>query len=198
MKKAFWNKVAESNTIVQTGRYLYEYDRRMKAVHVVDTKGVVDKWVKETDCEDYLFVKATPAPKAKTTHKATPAPKEETVTLTKGELSDIIAQAVAQAMSQATPAATPKATPAPKKSAHQKTTRKTAEPDNKYARTVKGDLPKSQQEKWDAIKAAVPSCNIVAYGTWLYVTGTNKNDMPSLKAMGGRWSKRRQCVYFAG
>ena len=193
MKTAFFRKVAESTNTVQTGRYLYEYDKQRKAVHVVDTKGVVDKYVKLTDCEDYA--PTTPAPKKaapKATRKATPAPKDETITLTKGALSDLIAQAVAQAMAGATPAAAPVVESAPKKKAVR------AEKDNKYGRTNKGDLSKSTQQVWDAIKKAIPAATIVAYGSWLYITGTVKEDWATLKQFGCRWSRRRNCAYFVG
>lgn len=199
MKKAFFEKVRNSAITVQTGRYLYEYDKKRRAVHVVDTKGVVDKWVKETDCEDYLFVKATPAPKAKTTPKATPAPNEETITLTKGALESLIAQAVAQAMAKTAPVVeSAPATPAPveKSAPKAKTTR--AEKDTKYARTNKADLSKSTQQVWDAIKKAIPAATIVAYGSWLYITGTVKEDWATLKQFGCRWSRRRNCAYFVG
>lgn len=196
MKKAFWNKVAAEG-IAMTGRYLYEYDQKKKAIHVTDSKGVVDKWVKETDCEDYL-VKATPAPKKaapKAPRKATPAPEEETITLTKGALSDLIAQAVAQAMAGATPvvesAPVMESAPKQKKAAR-------AEKDNKYARTNKADLSKSTQQVWDAIKKAIPAATIVAYGSWLYITGTVKEDWATLKQFGCRWSRRRNCAYFVG
>ena len=194
MKTAFFRKVAAEG-IAMTGRYMYEYDATRRAIHVTDTKGVVDKWVKETDCEDYLFVKATPAPKKaapKATRKATPAPKDETITLTKGALSDLIAQAVAQAMAGATPAAAPVVESAPKKKAVR------AEKDNKYGRTNKGDLSKSTQQVWDAIKKAIPAATIVAYGSWLYITGTVKEDWATLKQFGCRWSRRRNCAYFVG
>ena len=193
MKKAFFEKVRNSATTVQTGRYLYEYDKKRKAVHVVDIKGVVDKWVKETDCEDYLFVKATP----KATRKATPAPEEETITLTKGALSDLIAQAVAQAMAGATPAAAPvESAPVVESAPKKKAAR--AEKDSKYARSNKGDLSKSTQQVWDAIKKAIPAATIVAYGSWLYITGTVKEDWATLKQFGCRWSRRRNCAYFVG
>lgn len=200
MKKAFWNKVVESATTIQTGRYLYEYDKQRKAVHVVDTKGVVDKYVKLTDCEDYATT--TPAPKKatpKATRKATPAPNEETITLTKDELDSIIAQAIAQAMAKTAPVVespvvetSPVVESAPKKKAAR------AEKDNKYARTNKSDLSKGTQQVWDAIKKAIPAATIVAYGSWLYITGTEKTDWATLKQFGCRWSRRRNCAYFVG
>lgn len=192
MKKAFWNKVAAEG-IAMTGRYLYEYDKKRKAIHVTDSKGVVDKWVKETDCEDYLFVKAT----SKATRKATPAPEEETITLTKGALSDLIAQAVAQAMAGATPAPVVESAPVMESAPKQKKAAR-AEKDNKYARTNKADLSKSTQQVWDAIKKAIPAATIVAYGSWLYITGTEKTDWATLKQFGCRWSRRRNCAYFVG
>ena len=202
MKTAFFRKVAESTTTVQTGRYLYEYDKKRRAVHVVDTKGVVDKWVKETDCEDYLFVKATPAPKKaapKATRKATPAPKEETITLTKVALESLIAQAVAQAMAKTAPVVeSAPATPAPVEKSAPKAKATRAEKDTKYARTNKADLSKSTQQVWDAIKKAIPAATIVAYGSWLYITGTVKEDWATLKQYGCRWSRRRNCAYFVG
>ena len=194
MKTAFFHKVAESTSTIQTGRYLYEYDRRRKAVHVFDIKGIVDKWVTLADCEDYTpTVKAAP----KATRKATPAPEEETITLTKGALSDLIAQAVAQAMAGATPAAAPvESAPVVESAPKKKAAR--AEKDNKYARTNKGDLSKSTQQVWDAIKKAIPTATIVAYGSWLYITGTVKEDWATLKQYGCRWSRRRNCAYFVG
>jgi hypothetical protein len=187
MKKSFFEKVAAATSTVRTGRYSYEYDKKRKAVHVTDSKGIVDKWVTLADCEP------------DTTPKATPAPKEETVTLTKGELESLIAQAVAQAMAKTAPVVESPVVEsatvvesAPKKKAAR------AEKDNKYARTNKSDLSKSTQQVWDAIKKAIPAATIVAYGSWLYITGTVKEDWATLKQYGCRWSRRRNCAYFVG
>lgn len=200
MKTAFFRKVAESSTTVQTGRYLYEYDKKRKAVHVVDTKGVVDKWVKETDCEDYLFVKspASPAPKAKTTPKATPATTPAapaaTVTLTQEQLSAIIARAVAQAMAGATPAPvvesapTPKATPKSKAKSTPKVVKPLAAHEGKLSKEGKATLKAIQA--W-AKKTRRP-VDIQVNGSWIWVAGTEKNDREALKGMGFRWRNSRQ------
>lgn len=174
MKTAFFHKVADSTSTIQTGRYLYEYDHRRKAVHVFDIKGVVDKYVKLTDCEDYA--PTTPAPKKaapKATRKATPAPVEETITLTKTTLEAIIAEAVAKAMAGTTPApvvestpkvksvkakATPKVKSAPKKDYH-------ADKENLLDEVGKATLTKVQRF------AKKHGLTVQVDRTWIWVTG---------------------------
>lgn len=196
MKKQFWNKVANSTTTIQTGRYLYEYDRKKKAVHVVDSLGKVDKYVKLTDCEDYA--PTTPAPKAKTTPKATPATTPAapaaTVTLTQEQLSAIIAQAVAQAMAGATPAPveesapTPKAAPKSKAKSTPKVVKPLAAHEGKLSKAGKATLKAIQA--W-AKKTRRP-VDIQVNGSWIWVAGTEKNDREALKSMGFRWRNSRQ------
>ena len=189
MKKQFFHKVAAEG-IAMTGRYRYEYDHEKNAIHVTDTLGKVDKWVKEVDCEDYLFVKspAAPAPKAKTTPKATPAPEEETITLTKGALSDLIAQAVAQAMAGATPAPAPKAAPKAKAKSAPKVVKPLAAHDGKLSKEGKATLKAIQA--W-AKKTRRP-VDIQVNGSWIWVAGTEKNDRVALKELGFRWRASRQ------
>ena len=72
-----------------------------------------------------------------------------------------------------------------------------ADADHKYPLTNKADLPKPVQAMWDAIQTMCPYATIVAYGVWLFVTGTTDDDWPGLKALGCRYSKKRDCVYYA-
>ena len=68
---------------------------------------------------------------------------------------------------------------------------------DKYPRTNKADLPKKVQAMWDAIQTMCPYATIVAYGTWLFITGTTGDDWPGLKALGCRYDKKRKCVFYA-
>ena len=69
--------------------------------------------------------------------------------------------------------------------------------DHKYPQTNKADLPKKVQAMWEAIQTMCPYATIVAYGVWLYITGTTDDDWPGLRALGCRYSKKRKCVYYA-
>ena len=68
---------------------------------------------------------------------------------------------------------------------------------DKYPLTNKADLPKKVQAMWDAIQTMCPYATIVAYGTWLFITGTTDDDWSGLKALGCRYDKKRKCVFYA-
>lgn len=207
MKKAFFSKVANSATPIRTGRYSYEYDQKKKAIHVTDTLGKVDKWVKEVDCEDYLFVKSpattptTTAPKAATTKAtpATPAPSDPVLAALKAIGTALAEQGTRLAALEAkvsaleaTPApapkveaTTPKATPAPK-----------AKKEVKPLATHEGKLSKDGKATLKAIQAWAKKTRrpveVTVNGSWIWVAGTEKNDREALKNMGFRWRASRQ------
>ena len=191
MKTAFFRKVAAATSTVRTGRYSYEYDSTRRAIHVTDSKGIVDKWVTLADCEP----DTTPAPKAKATPATTPATPATTFTLTQEQLSAIVAQAVAQAMAGAIPAPVVESAPAPKATPKAKSASK-AKKEVKPLAAHEGKLSKEGKATLKAIQAWAKRTRrpveISVNGSWIWVAGTEKNDREALKSMGFRWRNSRQ------
>ena len=196
MKKAFWNKVVESATTIQTGRYLYEYDKQRKAVHVVDTKGIVDKWVKLSDCEDYA--PATPA--------TTPAPSDPVLAALQAIGTALAEQGARLAALEAKvngdlatletiSASVVESAPAPKATPKAKSASK-AKKEVKPLATHDGKLSKEGKATLKAIQAWAKKTrrpvDIQVNGSWIWVAGTEKNDREALKGMGFRWRNSRQ------
>lgn len=209
MKTAFFRKVAESTTIMQTGRYLYEYDKKRRAVHVVDTKGIVDKYVKLTDCEDYAPTTPAPkkaAPKAKATPATTPATPDPVLAALQaigtalaeqgarlaaleakvnGDLATL--ETISASVVESAPA--PKATPKAKSASKVKDVKPLADHSDKKLSKDGKKVLKAVQE-W-ALRTRRP-VNIEINGSWLWVSGTEKHDKEALKNMGFRWRASRQ------
>ena len=209
MKKSFFEKVAAATSTVRTGRYSYEYDKKRKAVHVTDSKGIVDKWVTLADCEP----DTTPAPKAKTTPKATPAATPATPVPSDPVLAALQAIGTALAEQGARLAAleakvngdlaTLETISAPVvESAHAPKATPKAKSASKAKKEVKpltahtGKLSKEGKATLKAIQAWAKKTrrpvDIQVNGSWIWVAGTEKNDREALKGMGFRWRNSRQ------
>ena len=209
MKTAFFRKVAESTNTVQTGRYLYEYDKQRKAVHVVDTKGVVDKYVKLTDCEDYAPTTPAPkkaAPKAKATPATTPATPDPVLAALQAIGTALAEQGARLAALEAKvngdlatletiSAQVVESAPAPKATPKAKSASK-AKKEVKPLATHEGKLSKEGKATLKAIQAWAKKTrrpvDIQVNGSWIWVAGTEKHDKEALKNMGFRWRASRQ------
>lgn len=201
MKKSFFEKVAAATSTVRTGRYSYEYDKKRKAVHVTDSKGIVDKWVTLADCEPDTTPKATPA-----TTPATPAPSDPVLAALQAIGTALAEQGARLAALEAKvngdlatletiSAPVVESAPAPKATPKAKSASK-AKKEVKPLAAHEGKLSKEGKATLKAIQAWAKKTrrpvDIQVNGSWIWVAGTEKNDREALKGMGFRWRNSRQ------